>query len=48
MDEQRKHAILLAAAHPDDLPRAVDWVQTTWAALSKSPGGAVPKPPWER
>jgi 4-amino-4-deoxy-L-arabinose transferase-like glycosyltransferase len=32
--------------HPDDLPRAVEWMQTTFTTLSKSPG-PPPKPPWE-
>jgi 4-amino-4-deoxy-L-arabinose transferase-like glycosyltransferase len=32
--------------HPDDLPRAVEWMQTTFRSFSKSPG-PPPKPPWE-
>ncbi|HVH86693.1 MAG TPA: glycosyltransferase family 39 protein [Terriglobales bacterium] len=32
---------------PDDLPRAVEWIQTTFATQSKLPGPA-PKPPWEQ
>jgi hypothetical protein len=32
--------------HPDDLPRALDWMQTTFTNWSKSPG-PPPKPPWE-
>jgi len=32
--------------HPEDLPRAIEWMQTTFVALSKSPG-PPPKPPWE-
>ncbi|HWZ97647.1 MAG TPA: glycosyltransferase family 39 protein [Candidatus Dormibacteraeota bacterium] len=31
---------------PDDLPRAVEWMQTEFTSLSKSPG-PPPKPPWE-
>jgi hypothetical protein len=32
--------------HPDDLPRAMEWIQVTFATLSKSPG-PPPKPPWQ-
>jgi hypothetical protein len=32
--------------HPDDLPRAVQWMQDTYAASRKSPG-PPPEPPWE-
>jgi 4-amino-4-deoxy-L-arabinose transferase-like glycosyltransferase len=32
--------------HPDDLPRALDWMQATFRSWSKSPG-PPPKPPWE-
>ena len=32
--------------HPDDLPRAVEWMQATFTGLSKSQG-PPPKPPWE-
>jgi len=37
-----KHVI----QHPDDLPRAVEWMQTAFTSMSKSPG-PPPKPPWE-
>lgn len=37
-----KHVI----QHPDDLPRAVKWMQTAFTAYNKSPG-SPPKPPWE-
>ncbi len=37
-----KHVI----QHPDDLPQAVQWMQTAFTALSKSPG-PPPRPPWE-
>ena len=33
---------------PDDLQRSVDWLFTTFAAMSKSPTALFPKPPWER
>lgn len=33
--------------HPEDIPRAIDWLQTAFTALSKSPG-PVPKAPWEQ
>lgn len=33
--------------HPDDLPRAVEWMQTAFTSMSKS-SGPPPKPPWER
>ncbi len=33
--------------HPEDIPRAIDWLQTAFTALSKSPG-TVPKAPWEQ
>ena len=32
--------------HPDDLPRAVEWMQATFTALSKSQR-PPPQPPWE-
>jgi 4-amino-4-deoxy-L-arabinose transferase-like glycosyltransferase len=32
--------------HPDDLSRAVQWMQDSFTTLSKSPG-PPPKPPWE-
>jgi hypothetical protein len=32
--------------YPDDLPRAVEWMQTTFRDWNKSPG-PLPKPPWE-
>lgn len=32
--------------HPEDLPRAIEWLQTTFTALNKSPG-PPPKMPWE-
>ncbi len=32
--------------HPDDLPRAMDWMQAAYTALSKSQG-PPPRPPWE-
>ena len=32
--------------HPDDLPRAMEWMQAAYTAMSKSPGPA-PKFPWE-
>jgi hypothetical protein len=32
--------------HPDDLPRAVEWMQTTFRSFNK-PQGPPPKPPWE-
>jgi dolichyl-phosphate-mannose-protein mannosyltransferase len=32
--------------HPDDLPRAVEWMQATFTGLSKSQG-PPPQPPWE-
>jgi dolichyl-phosphate-mannose-protein mannosyltransferase len=32
--------------HPDDLPLAQEWMQTTFRSFSKSPG-LPPKPPWE-
>jgi hypothetical protein len=32
--------------HPDDLQQAVDWMQTTFRSMSKTPG-PPPKPPWE-
>lgn len=32
---------------PDDLQRSVDWLFTTFAAMSKSPTAPFPKPPWE-
>ena len=32
--------------HPDDLPRAVEWMQSTFRSWSKSPG-PPPKPPWQ-
>jgi hypothetical protein len=32
--------------HPEDLPRAMEWLQVTFATLSKSPG-SPPKPPWQ-
>jgi hypothetical protein len=32
---------------PDDLPRSVDWMFKTFAAMSKSPTAPPPKPPWE-
>jgi hypothetical protein len=31
---------------PDDLPQAVEWMQAAFAAVSKSPGQPLPKPPW--
>ncbi len=33
--------------HPDDLPRAVQWMQDSFKSLSNS-HGPPPKPPWER
>ncbi len=33
--------------HPDDLPRALEWMQTAFSSWNKSPG-PPPKPPWER
>jgi 4-amino-4-deoxy-L-arabinose transferase-like glycosyltransferase len=33
--------------HPDDLPRAVGWMQATFTNWSKSQG-SPPRPPWER
>jgi hypothetical protein len=32
--------------HPDDLPRALEWMQTTFSSWNKSQG-PPPKPPWE-
>jgi hypothetical protein len=32
--------------HPDDLPRALEWMQSTFTALSNSQG-PPPKPPWQ-
>jgi hypothetical protein len=32
----------------DDLHRSVDWLFTTFAAMSKAPTAPVPKPPWEQ
>jgi len=32
--------------HPEDLPRAWDWMQTAFRSMSKS-AGPPPKPPWE-
>jgi len=32
--------------HPDDLPRAIEWMQTAFTAMGKS-SGPPPKPPWE-
>jgi len=32
--------------HPDDLPRALEWMQAAFTSMSKSPG-PPPKPPWE-
>jgi 4-amino-4-deoxy-L-arabinose transferase-like glycosyltransferase len=33
--------------HPDDLPRALEWMQSAFSGWNKSQGPA-PKPPWER
>ena len=33
---------------PDDLQRSVNWMFTTFAAMSKSPTAPFPKPPWEQ
>jgi len=33
--------------HPDDLPRAMEWMQAAYTAMNKSPG-PPPKFPWER
>ena len=33
--------------HSEDIPRAIDWLQSTFTALSKSPG-PPPKMPWEQ
>jgi hypothetical protein len=33
--------------HPDDLPRAMEWMQAAYPTMSKSPG-LPPKFPWER
>lgn len=33
--------------HPDDLPRATEWMQNTFKSWNKSQG-PPPKPPWER
>lgn len=33
--------------HPNDLPRAMEWMQATYTSSSKSPG-PPPKLPWER
>jgi hypothetical protein len=32
--------------HPDDLPRAVEWMQAAFTSMNKS-AGPPPKPPWE-
>lgn len=32
---------------PEDLQRSVDWLFSTFAAMSKSPTAPFPKPPWE-
>jgi 4-amino-4-deoxy-L-arabinose transferase-like glycosyltransferase len=37
-----KHVI----QQPNDLPRAIEWMQTAFTSMSKSPG-PPPKPPWE-
>jgi hypothetical protein len=34
-------------AHPDDLPRALEWLQTAFTNKGKSPG-PLPKFPWEQ
>jgi hypothetical protein len=34
-------------AHPDDLPRALEWLQTAFSSMGKS-SGPPPKFPWEQ
>jgi hypothetical protein len=34
-------------ANPDDLPRALEWLQTAFSSMGKSPG-PLPKFPWEQ
>ena len=33
--------------HPDDLPRAMEWIQAAFSGYNKSQA-SPPKPPWER
>ena len=33
--------------HPDDLPRAMEWIQAAFSSYNKSQA-SPPKPPWER